>query len=97
MNTKSLALLVEVIQQNILDLKCARQSGPVSSYLFILRLEIVFILMKANKRVKGSNIFKHTYLYLAYADKTTFSLREKRSVKEFNILIYLLHFQSICV
>ena len=43
--------------------KGARQGNPISAYLFILCLEIVFILIKANKRVKGSNIFKHTYLY----------------------------------
>ena len=61
----------------------ARQSDPISAYLFILCLEIVFILIKANKRVKGINIFEHTYLYLAYADDTTFFLRDKISIKEF--------------
>ena len=59
-----------------------RQGDPISAYLFILCLEIVFILIKANKRVKGINIFKHTYLYSAYADDTTFFLRDKRSIKE---------------
>ena len=62
--------------------KGARQGDPISAYLFILCLEIVFILFKANKRVKGINIFKHTYLYSAYADDTTFFLRDKRSIKE---------------
>ena len=32
--------------------------------------------------MKGINIFKHTYLYSAYADNTTFFLRDKRSIKE---------------
>ena len=32
--------------------------------------------------MKGINIFKHTYLYLAYADDTSFFLRDKRSIKE---------------
>ena len=73
--------------------KGARQGGPISAYLFILCLEIVFILIKANKRVKGINIFKHTYLYSAYADDTSFFLRDKRSIK--NSLMHLLHFQSI--
>ena len=62
--------------------KGARQGDPISASLFILCLEIVFILIKANKRVKGINIFKHTYLYSAYADDTTFFLRDKRSIKE---------------
>ena len=54
-----------------------QKDDPISAYLFILCLEIVFILIKANKRVKGINIFKHTYLYSAYADDTTFFLTDK--------------------
>ena len=42
----------------------------------------MFILIKANKTVKGINIFEHTYLYSAFADDTTFFLRDKRSIKE---------------
>ena len=44
--------------------------------------EIVLILIKTNKRVKGINIFEHTSLYLDYADDTTFFSRDKRSIKE---------------
>ena len=62
--------------------KGAGQGDPVSTYLFILCLETAFILIKANERVKGINIFKHTYSYSAYADDTTFLLRDKRSIKE---------------
>ena len=61
--------------------KAARQGDPISAYLFILCFEIVFILIKANKRVKGINIFEHSYFYSAYADDTTFFLRDKRSIK----------------
>ena len=32
--------------------------------------------------MKRISIFKHTYLYSAYADDTTFFLRDKRSIKE---------------
>ena len=62
--------------------KGARQVDPISAYLFILCLEVFFILINANKRVKGINIFKQTYLHSAYAEDTTFFLREKRSIKE---------------
>ena len=58
--------------------KGARQGNPISAYLFILCLEIVFILIRADKRVKGINIFKHTYLYSAYTDDTTFFLKRQK-------------------
>ena len=71
--------------------KGASQGDPISAYLFILCLEIIFILIKANKRVKGINIFEHTFWYSAYADDTTFFLRDKRSVKElFNTIAIIL-------
>ena len=62
--------------------KGARQDDPISTYLFILCLEIVFILIKANKKVKGINILEHAYLYSAYAGDTIFFLRDKRFIKE---------------
>lgn len=49
--------------------KGAQRSYPVTTYLFILCLEIVFNL-----------IFEHTYFHSAYADDTNFSLRHKRSI-----------------
>ena len=73
--------------------KVDRQGDPVSAYLFIFCLENVFILIKANKRVKRINIFEHTYLYSAYAGGTTFFKRQKFHLK--NFLIHLLHFQII--
>ena len=58
--------------------KGARQRDPISVYLFIFCHDIVFILVKANKRAKGVNIFEHTYLYSAYADDTTFFLKRQK-------------------
>ena len=69
--------------------KNAGQGDPISEYLLISCLEILFILIKANKRVKGINIFEHTYLYSTYAGDTTLFLKDERSIKELLICIQL--------
>ena len=49
-----------------------RQEDPNSAYLFILALEVVFSLVKANPGIKDLQCFSHTFLYSGYADDTTF-------------------------
>ena len=53
---------------------------PISVCLFILCLEILFILIKNDPNIKGVEIFKYCYLYTAYADKTTFFLKDENSI-----------------
>ena len=74
--TKNLASLTVAKQRG------ARKGGPVSAYLFILVLEIFFIFVKNNPKVKGLNMFKHEFLYTAYADDTTFFLKDRNSIIE---------------
>ena len=68
----------------------AGQGDPVSAYLFIIALEILFILIKSNNDIQGLEIFNHIFLYSAYADDTTFFLKNNESIRElinvFNIL-----------
>ena len=73
----------------------APEGNPVSACLFILCLEILLVLIKANKRVKGINIFEHIYLYSAYADDTIFFISDKDLLM--NLSIHSLRFQSIQV
>ena len=60
----------------------ARQGDPISAYLFIICLEVLFIFIKENKEIKGLDIFGSEYLYSAYADDTTFFLKGLSSIRE---------------
>ena len=43
---------------------------------------LIFLSITENKKIKGVNIFNHTFLYTAYADDTTFFLKDKESLIE---------------
>ena len=60
----------------------ARQGDPMSAYLFILVSEKKNLFVKNNPKIKGLNIFKHVFLYTAYADDTTFFLKDRNSIIE---------------
>ena len=62
--------------------KGTRQGDPLSGYLFVLVLEIVFPSIKENKKIKGLNIFNYNFLYTAYADDTTFFSKYTESMIE---------------
>ena len=70
-----------VLSQNFLLGRGARQGDPISAYLFVLALEILFQLIKSKPEIKGLTIFDHCYLYSAYADDTTFFLQDTISIK----------------
>ena len=62
--------------------KGTHQGDPISAYLFILVLEAVFCVIKSNKNIKGWDIYNHEFLYTAYANDTTFFLKDEISVFE---------------
>ena len=70
----------------------ARQCDPMLAYLFVLALELFFILITSNKNIHVINIF-NDFLYAAYADDTTFFLKSLDSVK--NVLEMLNQFYMV--
>ena len=48
--------------------------------MFILCLENLFILIKNDPNIKGIEIFEYCYLCTAYADDTTFFLRDEKCI-----------------
>ena len=76
--------------------KGARQGDSVSAYLFILALEVLFVFIESNENIKSIEIFKYVFLYTAYADDSTFFLRNILSVKELiNSFNQLYHFSGL--
>ena len=59
----------------------ARQGDPILAYLFILALEILFILIKENSRINGLNIFDHILHMLMIQDVNSI----KEMVNNFHI------------
>ena len=62
--------------------KGAQQGDTVSACLFILCLEILFKIINNNKDIKSLKILGNTFLYIAYADGTTFFSKNLGSIKE---------------
>ena len=62
--------------------RSTRQGDPISAYLFILVLEIIFIFIKESENVQGLTVLNNQFLCTAYADDTTFFRSIKNSVAE---------------
>ena len=72
----------------------ACQGDPISAFLFILALEILFHHIKSKPVIKGLTIFDHCYLYSAYTNYTTFFLKDTISKKYFSFFFVLFCIKS---
>ena len=70
---------MEVSQSNISNLK--KVHNKVTQYQLIC-LEILFTIVQNNKDIKSLKILGNTFLYTAYADDTTFFLKNLGSIKK---------------
>ena len=51
-----------------------RQGNPLSPYLFLVCAEILAVMIRKNKNIKGVNIDEKEYLLMQYADDTALTL-----------------------
>jgi hypothetical protein len=57
-----------------------RQGDPISAYLYILVIEIFFVMVRDNQAIEGLNIINFEYKLTSYADDSTFFLKKLSSV-----------------
>ena len=63
---------------------------------FHFSFKVLFVFIKSNENIKGIEIFKYVFLFTAFADDSTFFLRDNPSIKELiNSFNQFYHFSSL--
>ena len=58
---------------------CVLNGDPISVYLFIVTLEVLFLLIKTSRNKRYENI-EHCFLYTVYVDDTMFFLNNSQCI-----------------
>jgi exonuclease III len=76
-----------------------RQGDPISPYIFLLCVEIMGIMIRNNKTIKGIKVGSMEYILSQFADDTTLTLdgTEKCLYAVFNILQFFARFSGLKV
>ena len=73
-----------------------RQGDPISAYLFILVMEVLFIQIRSNKNIRGLKIFDYEIKLTSFADDVTCFLRDFTSIEHLlSLLRYSHQFTSL--
>ena len=71
----------------------AQQGDPISAYLFVL-VKVLFTLINNNELIQGLDILSSRFPYSAYADDSTFFLRNIDLVKDIKTIFIFFQFKS---
>ena len=69
------------ISENFEILRSTRQGDPISPLIFILGLEILFLIIRADENIKGVRIENNEIKLTAYADDASYFIRDKYSAE----------------
>ena len=73
-----------------------RQEDPISAYLFILVMEVLFIQIHSNKDIRGLKIFEFEIKLTSFANDVTCFLRDLISIEHLlSLLRYSHQFTSL--
>ena len=76
----------------------SRQEDPISAFLFILVLEILFIQVESNHKIEGVRNFGHEIKISAFADDVSYFLANLKSLEELlRLLAMFKQFSSLKV